>query len=153
MINSFRGKYAFLSNFQVAPMRLNGEAWRTVEHFFQAMKTQDLAEQKWVRQADSPGFAKSRGRRVRMRPDWEGVKVSVMRKALTAKFTQHAWLGKKLIETQPLKLIEGNYWHDNFWGDCSCPKCRKFSGKNVLGLLLMEVRASLNSQPPVDPPF
>jgi predicted NAD-dependent protein-ADP-ribosyltransferase YbiA (DUF1768 family) len=43
-------------------------------------------------------------------------------------------------------MIEGNWWHDNFWGDCYCnnksgkhPECLK-PGLNKLGLLLMNLR-------------
>ena len=43
-------------------------------------------------------------------------------------------------------LIEGNTWHDNYWGDCSCNRCKSKSGENMLGILLMELRDKLNKE-------
>ena len=47
---------------------------------------------------------------------------------------------EKLLSTKDRELIEGNFWHDNFWGDCSCKKCQDIEGGNRLGKLLMEIR-------------
>ena len=44
--------------------------------------------------------------------------------------------------TGDAELIEGNTWHDNYWGVCSCSKCNG-RGKNRLGKLLMKVREEL----------
>jgi predicted NAD-dependent protein-ADP-ribosyltransferase YbiA (DUF1768 family) len=49
-------------------------------------------------------------------------------------------LKQKLVNTGEILLVEGNCWHDNFWGDCYCPKCFNRMGKNMLGRLLMKVR-------------
>lgn len=48
-----------------------------------------------------------------------------------------------LIGTGNETLIEGNWWHDNFWGACSCPKCEKKRKHNNLGKILMYVREGL----------
>lgn len=52
-------------------------------------------------------------------------------------------LKKKLLETGDAELIEGNYWHDNTWGQCYCPRCKNKIGENHLGKLLMKIRESL----------
>lgn len=62
-----------------------------------------------------------------------------MRQLLMQKFAD-VNLRVKLLATEDEELVEGNYWHDNFWGNCSCPKCKDIQGKNVLGTLLMEER-------------
>lgn len=45
-------------------------------------------------------------------------------------------LKEMLLSTGNADIIEGNYWHDNFWGQCSCEKCVG-KGKNNLGKILM----------------
>lgn len=73
-------------------------------------------------------------------PDWADRRVGVMAYGLYHKFVMHADLRLMLIDTGIEELVEGNYWHDNFWGDCGCPKCASIKGKNVLGRLLMNTR-------------
>lgn len=60
-----------------------------------------------------------------------------MEKILKAKFGGN--LKNKLKTTGNTTIIEGNYWHDNFWGSCHCLKC-KGKGQNHLGNLLMKIR-------------
>lgn len=52
-------------------------------------------------------------------------------------------LKARLLLTGDKKLIEGNTWHDNFWGDCTCKKCETVERKNTLGKLLMKLRDEL----------
>ena len=77
-----------------------------------------------------------------MRPDWEQIKVDVMRTGLMLKFTDAA-LAEKLLATGDEELVEGNWWHDNTWGNCHCPQCSRLGGRNLLGMLLMELRKEL----------
>lgn len=69
--------------------------------------------------------------------------MEVMLNCIRLKFRQHPKLKKKLLGTGDAVLIEGNTWHDNIWGDCSCPKCWNIEGKNLLGRILMQVREEL----------
>ena len=59
------------------------------------------------------------------------------RKALRAKFEQHAELRALLLATAPAKLVEHTE-NDAYWGDGGNGK-----GKNRLGYLLMELREQL----------
>lgn len=70
MIDSFRGEYAFLSNFYHAPFIVKGIRVDTVEHAFQACKTLDKTEQKKILSAKTPGEAKRLGRKCTLRKDW-----------------------------------------------------------------------------------
>jgi len=133
-IASFDGDFAFLSNFFVEP---DGT---TVEHEFAAAKTHDLREQVRILTASTPGQAKRLGRKVTLRPDWEDVKVNVMRSLVLRKFLDHPDLARRLLATSDATLVEGNHWHDNTWGDCSCERCAAIEGRNALGEILMEVR-------------
>lgn len=137
-INSFSGAYAFLSNFEPAPIYYDGLSYPTVEHAFQAAKTLDMVERRTkFTEKQTPGQAKRNGRKVNLRPDWEDVKVSIMYELLLLKFTMHPELAEKLLTTYPAVLIEGNYWQDTFWGICDGV------GSNMLGKLLMKVRDTL----------
>lgn len=142
MICEFEGKYAFLSNFFPSSILYEGIVYPTNEHFFQAMKTLDQEERKKIAAADTPGKAKRLGRHVQLRADWEQIKVDVMRTGLMLKFTD-AELAQKLIDTGDEELIEGNWWHDNTWGSCFCSDCINKPGRNLLGMLLMELRKEL----------
>ena len=73
-------------------------------------------------------------------------KLVLMRIALKHKFNQNPKLAKQLIETWPRPLKEGNYWHDNFFGDCTCDRCKDILGQNHLGKLLIKLRDQLRSE-------
>lgn len=142
MIVEFDGDYAFLSNFYPSTIYHDGITYPTNEHFFQAMKTLDISERKAIAAAETPGLAKRMGRNVKLRSDWEKIKVDVMRLGLILKFTD-AELAEKLIATGDEELVEGNWWHDNTWGNCHCTACSRKGGRNLLGMLLMELRTNL----------
>ena len=89
--------------------------------------------------AATPSAAKRAGRKVRLRDDWELVRVHVMRDLLTQKFA-HDSLAALLLSTGNAELVEGNTWGDTFWGVCGG------TGLNVLGKLLMEHRLRLKQE-------
>lgn len=145
MIVEFDGQYAFLSNFYPSPFIHEGIVYPTNEHFFQAMKTLDIDERKKIAAAETPGLAKRMGRNVQLRSDWEKVKVYYMELGLRLKFANKA-LAEKLIATGDEELVEGNWWCDQTWGSCNCPKHIRIPGRNLLGMLLMELRKELQYQ-------
>ena len=150
-IMSFECEYRFLSNFVAARVKipklyLNGsikdafERYPTTEHAYQAAKTISPTERTYVREASTPGIAKRRGREVTLRSDWEAIKDHVMLDLLRAKFShEYPEFKQKLIDTEDAILVEGNTWHDNHFGVCTCIRCGGV-GKNVLGEALMRVR-------------
>lgn len=144
-IDQFNRQHAFLSNFFMRPITYKGKVWPSVEHAYQVRKSLLEEEQESIRAAAKPGKAKRLGgkKELHLRPDWEDVKVEIMREFLWRKFTQHPDLGRRLLQTGEAILIEGNLWHDNIWGDCACEHCRDLEGQNLLGKLLMEVRERL----------
>lgn len=135
-IDSFQGYYRFLSNFWPAEVCLDGVVYPSVEHAYVAAKTLDLEMREQIRQVQTPGQVKRFGRKLQLRPDWDDVKVSVMKDLVAQKFAEGTDLRKKLDETSPAYLEEGNTWGDRFWGVC------KGEGLNHLGKILMEVRTS-----------
>jgi len=143
VIDSFTGEYSFLSNFHPCTISWQGRTWSTVEHAYQAAKTRNIDYQEVIRNAPSPSDAKKLGRKVRLRGDWDEVKVPIMCELVYLKFTQNPALADLLIKTGSAELVEGNYWHDNFWGNCVCEKCSNRKGSNALGIILMNVRDDL----------
>lgn len=145
MIDKFDGEYAFLSNFYPSPFTVDGITYPTVEHWFQAWKCKDEVQFKAIAKAKTPGEAKRIGRHCALRPDWERIKISVMYDGLKQKFANPE-LKEKLLATGDQELVEGNTWHDNTWGNCTCSKCADIEGKNILGHILMDVRYELSKE-------
>ena len=139
IINQFENEYAFLSNFYEKPFIYEGVEYKTAEHAFQAVKCVNKIEANQIREAATPGQAKRLGRICRLRSDWEDVKVDLMTDIVRAKF-QDPELQAMLLATDDAILIEGNWWHDNCWGNCSCDRCSSIKGKNNLGKILMQLR-------------
>jgi len=133
-------EYGEFSNFAGYPIRIGKKTWPTSEHYFQAMKFKDKSEQEKIRKANSPMLAARMGRdrkKRTLRKDWESAKGNVMREAVLAKFTQHEELRELLLATGCAKIIEHTA-NDDYWGDGGDGK-----GKNMLGRILMDVRAKL----------
>lgn len=146
-ITKFRGKYRFLSNFWPAEVTLDGKLYSTTEAAYQASKTTDEAVRETIRAAESPGDAKKLGRAIlfgQVRGDWDKVKLRVMRDLLEQKFAPGSELAALLIATGDAPIVEGNFWHDTFWGTCSC-KNHEGVGANHLGNILMDLRARLRA--------
>jgi len=146
MREGFFGPRFFLSNFYENHPPLFG-AYPTNEHFYQAMKSLDPLTRSAFQHASTPGWAKKQGRTLVLRPDWELVKDDIMRMGLAEKFLPGSPLARRLLDTGNEYLEETNYWHDQYWGNCTCgerPRCAG-PGANMLGLLLMERRKLLRS--------
>jgi len=144
MIDKFHGEYRFLSNFYPCKIFYKGVGFPSVEHAYVAAKTFDITIITTISllRPDQAGKAKRIGRKLKLRSDWEEVKLDIMEYLLIQKFDQIS-LKEKLFQTGQIKLIEGNTWHDNFYGNCECPKCQNIKGENHLGKLLMKVRKLL----------
>jgi ribA/ribD-fused uncharacterized protein len=151
-ITSFSGKHAFLSNFHLSHIIVDGIVFPTVEHAFQAAKTRARSEKKAIASLPTPGQAKRAGRHVALRPNWDEIKVNVMRELLKKKFAPGTELAQKLLDTDDRDLIEGNTWGDRFWGMVKVNRTTPWDGdrevpcwegENHLGKLLMEIRDEL----------
>lgn len=142
-ISSFSGKNSYLSNFYMCLIPWDGIKYPSVEHAFQAAKTHDLKLRKLIASAPTPGIAKSRGRKLVLRLDWEDIKIDIMETLVEIKFTIHEELEELLVDTGEIELIEGNRWHDNFWGNCTCVRCERIIPRNELGRILMDCRKNI----------
>lgn len=135
-IRTFKNKNAFLSNFYPVFVYYEGMRFPSVEHAFQAAKTNDLETRKLFMIAPTAKDAKRLGRQVKLRKDWDSVKVNVMEMLLRQKFARPS-LREQLLSTEDSMLIEGNNHGDTFWGVC------KGTGENYLGRLLMKIRQEI----------
>lgn len=144
-VTTFKGRYNFLSNFYDAKVWFEGDWYRTVEHAYQASKTVDEEERVPFKNFSLyAGSAKKLGQTVTLRPDWEEKhKLLNIWFLVWQKFFIHKELREKLLSLKDANLIEGNYWHDNFWGECRCLKCKDKQKFNHLGHILMHIRAIL----------
>lgn len=154
-ITSFSGKHSFLSNFHKSSVYiLVGTKFvrcNTVEHGYQASKTISQHWRRRIVEAPSPGEAKRMGQNVRRVSYWDEVKLIVMLELLRQKFSRSSVLAEQLKQTGEALLVEGNHWHDNFWGKCICERCfmecvdkdGASTAENWLGKLLMRVRKDL----------
>ena len=145
MIDSFSNQYEFMSNFYNAPIIYDDLTYRNNEAAFQAQKLANEEERKRFC-TYSPSKAKLEGRNCKLREDWEDIKYQVMYNIVKAKFSQNVELKKQLLATGTEELIEGNWWHDNCWGDCFCERCKDVKGQNNLGKILMRVREEIKNE-------
>lgn len=127
-----------LSNMHVALFSVDGKQYQSVEHYFQACKAATEWEHEMVRTATTPIEAKRLGRQVRLRPDWDEVKLAVMQTGLTEKFRQDFVLGRLLLSTGNRPIHEDSP-HDSEWG------WMNGEGQDLLGLLLNEIRQLLRA--------
>lgn len=138
-IFGFDGDHRFLSNFYPSIVEYNGMHFATVEHAYQAAKTLNPIQQREIQVALTPSRAKTLGRYVHMRHDWDDVKVQTMEVLLRKKFIGYHDLSLRLYQTGDKYLEETNTWNDIFWGVCNG------KGQNVLGNLLMKIRKDVKT--------
>lgn len=135
-INGFTGEYSWLSNMTTfTPFIVEGITYNSVENYYQSRKSLNSGVRIRISKLN-PFDSKKYGKNIELRPDWEDVKVKVMREGLAQKFSTPKMMNL-LAKTGTLRIIEGNTWGDKFWGVDK----RTGEGKNVLGQLLTETRA------------
>lgn len=141
MIKEFQKEYRWLSNFWYfeKPFAYQGLIYPTNEHFYVAMKTEDLFIREEVSNHPLKGLKKF-GTSFPVRDGWDDIKVKAMLHGLRYKFSEHnPTLRQKLIDTGDIYIQEGNNWNDKFWGVC----LKTGEGENTLGKLIMKVREEI----------
>lgn len=136
-IKGFKDEYAWLSNFFPSTVWWEGVPFPTVEHAYQAAKSEDVDVHLTIAELSSPGLAKKEGRSILLREDWEDIKEEVMYDLCNQKFKSSNFK-EKLLNTKNSYLEETNNWNDTFWGVC------KGQGENKLGKTIMRIRAEIS---------
>lgn len=124
------------------PVRVNGVRILTVEALYQACRFPHRPEvQRKIIEQHSPMTAKMVGKPYRndSRPDWDRVRVKIMRWVLRLKLAMH-WtqFSELLLSTGDQPIVEDSR-KDDFWGAIPIDNTT-LVGMNVLGRLLMELR-------------
>lgn len=127
------------------PIRVGDVEARTAEALYQACRYPHLpAVQAQILSERSPMTAKMRGKpyQDRTRPDWDRIRIPLMKWCLRLKLGQHSTtFGSLLRDTGNRNIVE-NSRRDDFWGAIPVDD-GTLRGRNVLGRLLMELRAKL----------
>jgi ribA/ribD-fused uncharacterized protein len=135
--------YGPFSNLYKCAVKFEGQTFPTAEHAYQAGKAVKPAVRDWILSAPTPALAAMAAHGLYtwdVVPDWATIKFDRMRKVLRAKFSQHPDLAKLLVETGDKRLVEAgtvNNPVNRLWGEVAG------SGKNMLGVMLMELRQEL----------
>ncbi|SDC07574.1 conserved hypothetical protein, ribA/ribD-fused [Bradyrhizobium brasilense] len=145
--------FYLLSNFSAFKLRWKGLDFDTSEAAYHWEKFPgdddvdgvitrwDLRESiRWARSAHE-AFKTAESYKSARRPDWDAIKVDIMRDILRAKAAQHEYVRRKLLATGERELIEDS-WRDDFWGWGP-----NRDGQNMLGKLWMQIRGELRDQP------
>lgn len=139
MIKEFQGQYRWLSNFAPVSIIIDGIEYPSVEHAYMSAKSNDLEWKKFCSDKNNtPGQVKKNSRGIKLRIDWENIKLSIMEDCLKQKYSQEPYM-TKLIDTGDEYIQEGNRWNDKFWGVC----LKTNTGENNLGKLIMKIRDNL----------
>lgn len=147
MINSFTGRWRFLSNFYPVTIEHQGIKYPSVEHYYVAMKIKNDQQidgkylsyvdcRELIAKMNDPAKVKQFGKVLKLRKDWDDVKLDVMLWGIREKFKNEE-LKELLLSTEGEELVESNWWGDKFWG------VSKGEGENHLGKILMRVREEL----------
>jgi ribA/ribD-fused uncharacterized protein len=143
--------YGVFSNLFRRAITFEGEVFATSEHAYQAGKARKKQVRDWILSAPTPGLVAMAAHGIYtwdIVPDWSRIKYDRMRAVLRAKFTQHADLREVLLSTGNARLVEvGSVPNivNHTWGEVNG------KGKNMLGVMLMELRQDLRESPNLEP--
>ena len=135
--------YGAFSNLYRREIEFEGERFATSEHAYQAGKPRKKAVRDWLMSAPSPALLAMAAHGLYywdVAPSWSTGKFDRMRGVLRAKFEQHPDLRNLLLSTGDARLVESatvDNEVNRLWGEVNGV------GKNMLGVLLMELRAEL----------
>lgn len=135
----YENEYYCLSNFSSFAVEENDIIYMTSEHFYHCKKFEDENIKQEIIKSRSAHDAQIIAKKYKdMRdPDWNNIKIQIMKEVLILKLNQHPYVKKKLLDTGDREIIE-NSWRDDFWG-----WGENKDGQNVLGKLWMEIRGEI----------
>jgi len=135
--------YGAFSNLYRRSIIFEDREFQTSEHAYQAGKARKESVREWLLSAPSPSLVAMAAHGLYVWdvvPNWSQIKFDRMRQVLRAKFTQHEDLSDLLLSTGDARLVESTKTDNpvnRLWGEVNG------KGKNMLGVLLMELREEL----------
>ena len=139
--------FGWLGNMAPYPVTYGGEAWRTTEALFQALRFEDESIREAIRQEKSPMAAKMVAKRHKSKMIVEPrslADLDNMRRALRLKLQAHPALRRQLLATGAARLVADCSRRAKgsglFWG--AALRDGRWVGENWLGRLWEELRAS-----------
>lgn len=138
--------YGVFSNLYRSEMEFEGYWFSTAEHAYQAGKPRKPEVREWLMAAPSPSLLAMAAHGLLswdIAPGWSKGRYARMRAVVEAKFRQNAALQSVLFSTGDARLVEAGTVDNEVnrrWGEVNG------EGSNWLGLILMEVRASLATE-------
>ena len=148
---SFFGRYSFLSNFYKCSFTVDGITYNCGEQFIQQKHCECLGQDELAQRilsTSDPSIQKQLGGSIRADPrPWRDVARAEILPGIRAKFTQNPELASLLLNTGTRDIGEATT--DPYWGvamslsNTNILKKDMWSGKNIMGKVLMTVRAEL----------
>lgn len=141
MIEHFKSdEYKWLSNMEPCKIIIDNIEYASVEHAYVSAKSSDPEWKMFCKTEPNPRIIKRKGRELVLSPEWNTLKLSVMKQCIDQKYSQEPYR-ELLLSTGNEYIQEGNWWNDRFWGVDL--KSDPPVGNNMLGKLIMEKRDSL----------
>jgi hypothetical protein len=102
-------------NFLICSFEVDGITYPSAEHYFQCMKTTNKNDHDKIKLASTAMKSWTLGNEVKLRSDWEEVKVNIMYEGNLAKFTQNEELMKSLCSSLGKVDFGGSTPFWNYW--------------------------------------
>lgn len=160
-IEDFRGEYFFLSNFCDRGFTWKGILFHSREQAYMWEKTEIESEKTAILEQLTPAKVKQycsrHANNITLRPDWDDMRYGIMLAVIEEWYNQNPDMKDRLLATGDAILTEGNWWHDNAWGDCiwasredvktgrRCERCKSTPGQNWLGKIHMFLRTKFRN--------
>ncbi|MEX1057202.1 MAG: NADAR family protein [Natronospirillum sp.] len=134
----------FLGSSIARPFTLDGQNWKTAEHYYQAMKYPDRPRFHNIVNAPNAVAARKLGKGwlKRTRADWKQVRLVMMTRAIYTQCRTHPNFAQALVGTGDQSIQELSQY-DYYWG-----RGRDQRGLNHYGKVLMDVRRKLQAEAP-----
>lgn len=136
------GELGYLANYADYGFSIDNVYYKTVEHYYQAMKFDDEELRKRIIKAETPKEASNigRDRKNKRIENFKEIKNEVMFTGILEKFRQNRDIAYKLIETRNSKIAEATI-DEYYWGIG-----KDKSGENNIGKILVNVRKRIKEE-------
>lgn len=144
-IYGFLDRYEFLADYSLCEIPYQGILYPTLRHAFKAAEFSPgpvrikIAKERKLSKVEK--IVRDFERYDCWRPGWVEEHLGIMVDLNCRKFQRSPWR-ELLLATENLGLFNTNTWRDRYWG------IYQGAGKNLLGEILMQIRADLQARFP-----